>query len=57
MQRKEFMMELAMDLVKPWSVLRLANQTLSRTLKEQICTVFGLNPLEQHISAQCIRPM
>ena len=57
MQRKEFMMELAMDLVKPWSVLRLANQTLSRTLKEQICTVFGLNPLEQHISAQFIRPM
>ena len=41
-QRKHFMQVLAMELVKPWAVHRLASHTLPRQLKELIGTVFEL---------------
>ena len=38
-ERKYFMQELALQLTKPFAVLRMATSTLPRQVKEQICQV------------------
>ena len=42
LERKVFMQSLALELAKPWAVLRMAVTTLPRQVKDQICQVYGL---------------
>ena len=42
LQRRNYMQELALDLTKPWACMRLAAETLPRTVKDQISSVYSL---------------